>query len=84
LFVYLAPFLALIKPLTNSFLPSPPNPLHIRIQNVWDAAEPHISFPDYCIDFAVTPDLTRCYIVEINAALPPLSGTHTIPCNATS
>lgn len=43
----------------------------------WDAAaaqvERHVS--SYSIDFAVAPDLSRCWVVEVNAFLPPLAGS---------
>lgn len=47
-----------------------------RITSVWDEADKRISGKcrDYSIDFALSPDLKRCWVVEINAFLPPLAG----------
>eukprot|EP00121_Abeoforma_whisleri_P003056 Awhi_evm1s2746 len=45
------------------------------IQTVWDKVIPRIKSKNYCVDFAVKPDLTRCWIVEVNDFLPPLAGS---------
>ena len=44
------------------------------IMGYWDEVKDdiHINSKDYCIDFAVTPDLCKCYIIEINNFLPPV------------
>lgn len=35
----------------------------------------HLHTTSYCIDFAVTPDLQKVFIVEVNNFLPPLAGS---------
>ena len=44
------------------------------ILSVWNEAEPLVSSKNYSIDFAVSPKLNSCKIVEINNFLPPLAG----------
>jgi hypothetical protein len=46
------------------------------VESLWDRI-PTDTLPmtDYCIDFAVNPDLSQVWIVEINAFLPPLAGS---------
>ena len=41
---------------------------------VWDKADGHIRSENYSLDFAVSPDLSACWIVELNNFLPPLAG----------
>lgn len=45
------------------------------IFRVWDKAETRIRSENYSLDFAVSPDLSSCWIVELNNFLPPLAGS---------
>lgn len=45
------------------------------IQEMWDKVMPKIQSENYCVDFAVKPDLSKTWIVEVNNFLPPLAGT---------
>jgi len=45
-----------------------------RIQGVWDEAHASLELEDYSVDFCLSPDLKMCWIVEVNAFLPPLAG----------
>lgn len=48
------------------------------IQRVWTAASQRLPahLRDYSIDFAVSPhDVSLCWVVEVNATLPPLAGS---------
>eukprot|EP01104_Vermistella_antarctica_P013546 TRINITY_DN4118_c1_g1_i3.p1 TRINITY_DN4118_c1_g1~~TRINITY_DN4118_c1_g1_i3.p1 ORF type:complete len:450 (-),score=80.24 TRINITY_DN4118_c1_g1_i3:129-1478(-) len=45
------------------------------ISDLWDRAGPKIRSENYTLDFAVSKDLKKCYIVELNNFLPPLSGS---------
>ncbi len=45
------------------------------VEGVWDRVQPKIRSDNYSIDFAVAPDLSACWIVEINNFLPPLAGS---------
>merc|ERR1712039_143202 len=42
-------------------------------EKVRDSIHRHTS--SYCIDFAVTPDIKRIFIIEINNFLPPIAGS---------
>jgi hypothetical protein len=35
----------------------------------------HKHVDDYCIDFAITPDLQKIFIIEVNAFIPPIAGS---------
>lgn len=39
--------------------------LIMQIEAVWDEATPLVKCADFSIDFAVTPSLTKCFIVEV-------------------
>eukprot|EP00298_Acanthocystis_sp_HF-20_P007283 c16913_g1_i1.p1 GENE.c16913_g1_i1~~c16913_g1_i1.p1 ORF type:complete len:327 (-),score=102.24 c16913_g1_i1:33-926(-) len=45
------------------------------ITNLWDRVQPKVKSNNYCIDFAVSPNLKDCWIIEVNNFLPPLSGS---------
>ena len=45
------------------------------IQAVWDKLLPKVKSDKYCVDFAVATDLSKTWVVEVNAAVPPLAGT---------
>ena len=45
------------------------------ILELWDRAQPNIRSENYSLDFAVAPDLSGCWIVELNNFLPPLAGS---------
>lgn len=45
------------------------------ILSLWDLAAVNIRSQDYSLDFAVAPDLSHCWIVELNDFLPPLAGS---------
>lgn len=45
------------------------------ITPVWDAVMALYEGDDYCLDFALSPDFTRAYLIEINNFLPPLAGS---------
>jgi hypothetical protein len=42
--------------------------------DIWDKVESRIRSANYSLDFAVAPDLSGCWIVELNNFLPPLAG----------
>lgn len=46
-----------------------------KIHSVWDKIHGKIPIQNYCVDFAVQPDCSQCWIVEVNAFLPPLAGS---------
>eukprot|EP00455_Lapot_gusevi_P055999 TRINITY_DN9200_c0_g1_i1.p1 TRINITY_DN9200_c0_g1~~TRINITY_DN9200_c0_g1_i1.p1 ORF type:complete len:437 (+),score=94.55 TRINITY_DN9200_c0_g1_i1:114-1424(+) len=45
------------------------------IEDLWNRVQPRIASENYSIDFAVSSDLTQCWIVELNNFLPPLAGS---------
>ena len=49
-------------------------PILRLITALWDRAQPRIASQNYSLDFAVAPDLSGCWIVELNNFLPPLAG----------
>eukprot|EP00128_Syssomonas_multiformis_P014365 Colp12_sorted_trinity150504_noHs@33831 len=48
--------------------------VHKVITETWDQVQPRIRSDNYSVDFALSPDLKTCFIVEINNFLPPLAG----------
>lgn len=49
--------------------------IRAMIYECWQAVRPNIKSKNYCIDFAVLPDLSSTLIVEVNAVLPPIAGS---------
>ncbi len=42
---------------------------------LWDTVSPKIRSENYSLDFALSKDLTKCWIIELNNFLPPLAGS---------